>query len=158
GAAIATADALLLLRSPRRVVQLASGAALALVAPLVPGLPTLLTVLLVVTCAWLAALATAQGARDAEAVPAVDALLPAGERAVRTWRLAVPVLAMLGWTVPVFALLGSVHDDAGAWLALGLLAAPVWAGGAVRSAYRPPPDFSGPLIITPMGAYPPGMA
>lgn len=158
GVAVGVADALLLLRAPRRLVQLVVGAALALVAPLVPALPTPATVLLVVAGAWLAALATAQGARDAEAVPAVDALLPAGERTVRAWRLAVPVLAMLGWSLPVFGALGAVHDDVAGWLGLGLLAAPVWAGGAVRSAYRPPPDFSGPLIITPMGAYPSGLA
>src|SRR5690606_21235042 len=48
--------------------------------------------------------------------------------------------------------------DVAGWLALGLLAAPVWAGGAVRSAYRPQADFSGPLIVTPMGVFPPGMA
>ncbi|WP_043500531.1 hypothetical protein [Georgenia sp. SUBG003] len=33
----------------------------------------------------------------------------------------------------------------------------MWAAGAVRAAYRPLPDFSGPLIHTPMGAFPPGM-
>lgn len=158
GAALAVADALFLLRAPRRLVQLGVAGALALLAPLVPELPTLVTVLLVVTGAWLAALAGAQGARAAEAVPALDALLPVGARTVRAWRLAVPGLAVLVWSVPVFGVLGLVHGDVGGWLTLGLLAAPVWAGGAVRSAYRPPPDFSGPLINTPMGAYPSGLA
>lgn len=158
GVVVAVADARLLLRSPRRVVQLGCGAALALLAPFAPSLPALVTALLVVAGAWLGALTTAQGARDAHAVPAVDALLPVSQRTVRLWRLAVPVLAMLVWTVPVFAVLGHAYADLTGWLALGLLAAPVWAGGAVRSAYRPEADFSGPLIVTPMGAYPPGMA
>lgn len=158
GVVVAVADARLLLRAPRRLVQMGCGAALALLAPFVPSLPALLTALLVVAGAWVAALTTAQGARDAEAVPAVDALLPVPQRTVRLWRLAVPVLAMLVWTVPVFAVLGQSHDDVAGWLALGLLAAPVWAGGAVRSAYRPQADFSGPLIVTPMGVFPPGMA
>ncbi|QDB79829.1 hypothetical protein FE251_10920 [Georgenia wutianyii] len=158
GAALATADALLLLRSPRRLVQLVCGAALALVAPLLPQLPAVGIVLVVVSGAWISALATGLGARDAQAVPAIDALLPVGQRAVRGWRLVVPVLVMLLWSLPVFAVLGRLYDDVGGWLALGLLAAPVWAGGIVRSAYRPPPDFSGPLIVTPMGAYPKGLA
>lgn len=158
GAALAGADALLLLRSPRRIVQLVCGGALALTAPLLPQVPALLTAVLIAAGAWIAALTTAQGARDAEAVPALDALLPIGERAVRSWRLAVPVLAMVLWSAVVFTVLGWLRDDVGAWVALGLLAAPVWAGGAVRSAYRPPPDFSGPLIVTPMGAYPLGLA
>jgi len=157
GAVVAAADARLLLRSPRRLVQLVCGAALALVAPQLPQLPAVGTALVVVAGASLAALATAKGARDAEAVPALDAILPLGERAVRAWRLVTPVLVMLLWSVPVFLVLAQVYDGA-AWLGLGLLAAPVWASGAVRSAYRPPPDFSGPLIVTPMGAYPMGLA
>ena len=158
GAALATADAVLLRRSPRRVVQLVCGGALALVGPLLPQVPAVVTALVIVSGAWVAGLATAVGARDAEAVPAIDALLPIGRRTVRAWRLAVPVLAMVLWSLPVFAVLGRLYADVAGWLALGLLAAPVWAGGAVRSAYRPPPDFSGPLIITPMGAYPQGLA
>ena len=60
------------------------------------------------------------------------------------------------WSLGVFSLLTWRYGGPD-WLALGLLTSPVWAAGAVRAAYRPLPDFSGPLIHTPMGAFPPGM-
>ncbi|MEE6272960.1 DUF6297 family protein [Georgenia sp. MJ206] len=158
GLALATADALLLARSGRHVVQLAVGACLPLAALLVPEPAPLAVVLCVTAGAWIAALATAEGARWAEMAPALDALLPLSERAVRRWRLAVPVAAMLAWSFAVFAVVAWRYGDLGGWLALGALSAPVWAAGVVRSAYRASPDWSGPLIVTPMGAFPPGMA
>ncbi|HLS72410.1 MAG TPA: DUF6297 family protein [Actinomycetaceae bacterium] len=157
GAAIATADAIYLRRARHRLLQVASGVALALVAVLLPQLPAAAAGIGVVAGGWLAALATAQGARHGNAVPAVDAVLPIGELRVRGWRLAAPTAVMLVWALVVFAVIALLQADAG-WLAHGLLLAPALAAGGVRAAYRPPPDFSAPPIVTPMGAYPPGLA
>ncbi|MFC4555604.1 DUF6297 family protein [Georgenia faecalis] len=158
GLALVTADALLLARSTRHVVQLAVGACLPLAALLVaaPAPSALLAALLV--GAWVAALGTAEGARWAEMAPVVDAILPLSARAVRWWRLAVPTATMVLWSLAVFAAVAWRYGDAGPWLALAVLSAPVWAAGVHRSAYRAAPDWSGPLVITPMGAFPPGMS
>lgn len=157
GAGIATADAIYLRRARHRLIQVGSGAALALVAVFLPQIPSVAAAIGLVAGGWLAALATAQGARHGDAVPAVDAVLPIGELTVRGWRLAVPTAVMLAWTLAVFAVVAVLYSDPG-WIAHGLLLAPALAAGAVRAAYRPPPDFSAPLIVTPMGAYPPGLA
>ena len=158
GVALATADALVLRRSPRGLVQILTGGVLAVAALLLTELPGAVTALLVVTGGWVAALPTGTGARHGEFIPSLDTLLPMSQRAVRTWRLAVPGAVMLGWFVLVLAVAAWRFDHLLGWLALGVLAAPVWAAGVVRSAYRPPPDWSQPMVVTPMGAYHPGMA
>lgn len=158
GVALATADVVLLRRSPRGLVQIATGGALAVAALLLPELPGAVTAGLVVIGGWVAALPTAGGARLGEFVPSVDALLPLSQRAVRGWRLAVPGAVMVGWALVVFVVAGWRFADLAGWLLLGVLVAPVWAAGVVRSAYRPPPDWSKPLVVTPMGAYHPGLA
>ncbi|WP_448628479.1 hypothetical protein [Geodermatophilus sp. URMC 64] len=43
------------------------------------------------------------------------------------------------------------------WTALGLGTAPVWAAAAVRAAYRPELDWSGPVMATPFGPAPVGV-
>jgi hypothetical protein len=107
---------------------------------------------------YVATLATAEGARRAEMAPVVDRLLPIGARRVRWLRMVVPGGAMAVWSVPAFAPLVLLGADVTGWVALGLLASPVWAGAAVRSAYRPAPDWGGPLVSTPAGALPLGAA
>ncbi|MFC7405482.1 DUF6297 family protein [Georgenia alba] len=154
-AALVTADALLLLRSPRHLAQLLVSACLPAVALAVPSPVPVVTVLLLVVGAYAAGLAVTEAARRAEDAPVLDALLPVGAETVRRLRLVTPSGAHLVWSLAVFALLTWRYGGA-EWLALGALGAPGWAAGAVRAAYRPPPDFSGGLVHTPMGAFPPG--
>ena len=61
-------------------------------------------------------------------------------------------------TIDPFTLLAWRFGEVAGHLELGLLAAPMWAAAAGRGASRPIPDFSGPLIMTPMGAIPPGLS
>ncbi|WP_221934823.1 DUF6297 family protein, partial [Georgenia yuyongxinii] len=157
-AVLVASDALVLARSPRHLVQLVVTATLPALALAVPQPVPVVTVMLLVGGAYVGALATADGARRAQVAPVLDALLPLGQRQIRRLRLVVPVVAMVLWSAAVFAVIGLRYGDPAAWLVLGVLSAPVWAAGAVRAAYRPLPDFSGPLIHTPMGALPPGMS
>ena len=46
---------------------------------------------------------------------------------------------------------------AGTWALLGLAAAPAWAAASLRGALRPDPDWSGPVVSTPMGVLPAGV-
>jgi hypothetical protein len=157
--ALVAADALLLARSGRHVAQMVAAACVPAVVLAVPRLaePVILLPALLVA-GYVATLATGEGARRAEMAPAVDRLLPIGARRVRRLRMVVPFAAMALWSVAAFAPLASLGDDVAAWSALGVLAAPVWAGAAVRAAYRPAPDWGGPLVSTPAGALPIGAA
>lgn len=155
--AVVASDALLLLRSPRHIVQVVVAACLPVAVVLAgsSGAATLMPALVV--GGYAATLATAEGARRAETAPVLDRLLPLSAVAIRRVRLVVPATVMLAWSVAVFAVVGDQLGDA-AWLALGAAAAPVWAGAALRGAYRPPPDWSRPLVASPFGALPPGAA
>ncbi|WP_298458109.1 DUF6297 family protein [uncultured Cellulomonas sp.] len=155
--ALVTADALLLVRSPRHLVQLAATAAVPTIVLAVPRLQTPVIVLpALLVAGYVAMLATAEGPRRAEMAPVVDRLLPIGARRVRRLRMAVPAVAMLAWSLAALAPFAVLGGDLAGWWALGAAAAPVWAGAAVRSAYRPAPDWSGPLVATPAGALPLG--
>jgi hypothetical protein len=143
---------MLLVRRPRRLVQLVVAGSLPALA-LGPDVPVLTLALLVVG-GYAAGLAATDGAREASAAPALDALLPLGQRTVRRLRLVVPTAVLVLWSAVVHAMLAATHADAG-WLVM--LAAPVWSAAAVRAAYRPLPDFSGPLVHTPFGVVPPGL-
>jgi hypothetical protein len=156
-AALISADALLLLREPRRLGQLAATALLPALAAAVPGVSPLVLAAVVVGGGYLAALATAEGARQGQVRPVLDALLPLAAVQVRRCRLVVPVVLLVGWSVLPCTVLALQYGQDPAWLALGGLAAPVWAAAAVRAAYRPLPDFSGPPIATPMGPVPSGL-
>ncbi len=159
GAALVVADALLLVRSGRHLAQLAAAACVPAVVLAVPRLQDPVIVLpALLVAGYVATLATAEGARRAEMAPGIDRLLPIGARRVRRLRLVVPLVAMTLWSVPAFAPLVLLGADVPGWIALGVLAAPVWAGAAVRSAYRPAPDWGGPLVATPAGAVPIGAA
>ncbi len=159
GAALVVADALLLVRSGRHLSQLAVAACVPAVVLAVPRLqePIILLPALLVA-GYVATLATAEGARRAEMAPAIDRLLPLGAGRVRWLRMVVPLVAMALWSVPAFAPLVLLGADLAGWIALGILAAPVWAGPAVRAAARPAPDWGGPLVATPAGAVPIGAA
>jgi hypothetical protein len=156
-AALVSADLLLLVRQPRRAGQLLATALLPAVVAAVPGIAPVAVAAVVVHGGYLAAVATAEGARQGQVRPVLDALLPLSAAQVRRCRLVVPVAVLLAWSLLPFAVLGQRYGQVPAWLALGALAAPVWAAAAVRAAYRPLPDFSGPPIATPMGPVPSGL-
>lgn len=156
--ALVTADLVLLRRSSRHVVQIVVALLLPVLATVVPQLASPAGVLLaVVVGGWVAASGAGEGARWAQIAPVLDALLPLDARDVRRLRMVVPAAVMLVWSLVV---LGAVGRWAGApldWLVLAVASTPVWAAAAVRAAYRPSPDWSGPLIATPFGALPPGV-
>ncbi len=157
--ALVAADVALLRRSPRHVVQLVLAALLPVLATVVPQLAGVASVLVAVLAGGaVAASATAEGARNGEMAPVLDRLLPLSARAVRRLRMVVPFAAAVVWSLAVFAALARWSGTPAGWLALGLAGAPVWAAAAVRAAYRPAPDWTKPLVATPMGALPSGVA
>jgi hypothetical protein len=157
--ALVTADALVLQRSPRHLVQLLGAGLLPVLVLVTPALrgPVPLG-LAVLVGGFLATLATAEPARRAEIAPALDRLLPIGARATRRVRLVVPGIVMAAWSGVTLGVVGSAGPAPWTWALLGVLTGPAWAGGAVRGAYRPAPDWSGPLVSTPAGALPTGVA
>jgi hypothetical protein len=157
--ALVTADLVVLRRSTRHVVQLVVLAAVPVLVTVVPQLAGQAWVLMaVLLCGYGAASATAEGARRAEMAPILDRLLPLSPAAVRRLRMVVPAAVMLVWSVVVFAGLGRWAGDLTGWLALGVAATPAWAAAAIRAAYRAAPDWGKPLVSTPMGALPTGVA
>lgn len=157
--AVVVADLTVLLRSPRHLVQLLVSALVPVVVVITPQLAGAVGVVIAVLLSgYVGMLATGEGARRAEMAPIVDRLLPLSAARVRRVRLVVPGVAMLLWSVVAFAAVGLWEGDLLAWLLLGVLSSPVWAGAALRAAYRPAPNWSGPLVATPMGALPGGVA
>ncbi|MDD9206083.1 DUF6297 family protein [Georgenia sp. 10Sc9-8] len=118
--------------------------------------------LLLVTgaAAYAAALAGVEGARRAQTSPVLDALLPISERHVRRWRLLLPAALMVLWMLAVLGVAAArlPGGPAAGWLVLAVLGGPAWAAAALRGAYRELPDWSAPLVHTPMGAVPPGLS
>lgn len=157
-AVVVVADVLLFLRVRRYPAQVVVAACLPAMALLVaePSRATVLASTMI--GAYAAALATVDGNRRAQVVPALDTLVPIGETGLRLARLVVPVAVMSLWGLVVMVLVSWRFGEVGAHLGLGLLAAPMWAAAATRAARRPLPDFSAPLIVTPMGAIPPGLS
>lgn len=157
--AVVVADLTVLLRSPRHLVQLVVSALVPVVVVITPQLAGALGVVVaVLVSGYVGMLATAEGARRAEMAPIVDRLLPLSAARVRRVRLVVPGVAMLLWSAVAFAAVGRWEGDVAGWLLLGVASAPVWAGAALRGAYRPAPNWQGPLVATPMGALPGGVA
>ncbi len=157
--AVVAADWAVLVRSPRHLVQVAVAALLPALVVTTPQLAgTVGVVVAVLGGGYVAMLATGEGARRAEMAPVLDRLLPLGAQEVRRVRLIVPGAVMLAWALVAFGTVGLWRGDLALWLALGALTTPVWAGGALRTAYRPAPDWGGDLVATPMGALPTGVA
>lgn len=155
--ALAAADALAWLRSPRHIAQVIATAALpiAMVFSGLVGSPWLLAVL-VAACGVAVAPATAQGPKQAQLVPALDSLFALSAAQTRRARLMVPTVGCAAWAAAVLGAIGLMHGDVAMWAAIGLASGPAWAAGAIRAAYRTAPDWGGPLVSTPMGAVPPG--
>lgn len=158
-AALVTSDLLMFLRTPRHVVQVLLAGCLPVLVLATPKPPTAVLAVTLLVAAYAAALGTAEGARRAQVTPALDAMLPLGQREVRRYRLVFPTAVMLLWSGFEASLLAWRYaGNPLGWVVLGLLVAPVWAAAGVRAAYRPLPDFSGPLVYSPMGALPPGVS
>lgn len=154
--ALLAADGALLARTPSAVAQVVGLAALVVVAQQVPGLQGGFGLFLVLVVAgFRAAQLGAQGARTAEMAPVLDALVPLDARRTRlvrtVWPTATAAVVLLVGSVPLVLTTGSP-----VWLLLALVASVVPGAAAVRSAYRKPPDWSGPLVSTPAGALPTG--
>lgn len=154
--ALVAADLTLLRRSPSALAQLVGLTALVIVAQQVPAFEGGfgLFVLLVVA-GFRGAQLGAEGARTAEMVPALDAMMPLSARDARLARTVVPALtALLALVVGIVPLVLSTGDPL--WVALIAVVAVGMGAAAVRSAYRKPPNWSGPLMATPAGALPTG--
>lgn len=173
GAALVVADGQILVRSPRRLVQVLLGLGVLLLALGLPG-SRWIAVIGFAAGAWIAAVGLLEGARLAQLAPAVDALVPLGQRGVRAARLAVPALALALWGGAAGVLLGAQPAEApglpggggvalqapgspAAWALIGGLAGVGVAAGALRGAYRPLSDYSGVPKVTPFGTIPPGL-
>lgn len=157
--ALVTTDLVALRRSPRHVVQLVATALVPVLVASVPELASPVGVLVAVLLAgYVAASATGEGARRAEMAPVLDRLLPLDARTTRRLRTVVPTAAMLLWSLVVLVAVGRWAGDPSGWVPLAVAGAPVWACAAVRAAYRPAPDWGGPLVSTPAGAVPTGVA
>ncbi|WP_455605260.1 DUF6297 family protein, partial [Cellulosimicrobium funkei] len=156
--AVVAADLVLLGRSPSALAQLVGLAALTVVAQQVPGLGSGFGLFALLVAAGLgAAVLGAEGARTAEMAPVVDALVPLRARWTRLARGVVPTLTATACLVAGAAPLALGTGDA-RWLGVAVLAAVVQGAAAVRSAYREPPDWGGPLLATPSGGLPTGAA
>ncbi|HEX5332318.1 MAG TPA: DUF6297 family protein [Cellulomonas sp.] len=156
--ALISADAAVLLRSVRHLVQVVVAALVPVLVGAVPQLAGRLGFAIALVVAGSVAMtATGEGARRAEMSPILDRLLPLAAREVRRLRMAVPGIVMLVWSLVAFGAVGAWAGDLTSWLTLGVVSTPVWAGAAVRAAYRPAPDWGGALVSTPMGALPAGV-
>jgi hypothetical protein len=157
--ALVTTDLVVLRRSTRHLVQLVVAALVPVLVATVPRLASPGGVLLAVLAAgYVASSATGEGARRAEMAPVLDRLLPLEARLVRRLRMVVPGVAMLVWSLVVFAAIGRWAGDTARWIVLGIASTPVWAAATVRASYRPSPNWGGPLVSTPFGALPGGVA
>lgn len=157
--AVVVADTLVLARSPRHMGQIlvtALAPALVLATPELTGSVQLALAFLI--AGSIAMLATGEASRRAEMSPGVDRLLPLSATAVRRSRLVVPAVVMTVWTLVALGSVGLWRGDVLPWLALAALAGPAWAGGALRSAFRPAPKWESMTVSTPAGAVPVGAA
>jgi len=156
--ALVVADATVLVRSLRHVVQIVVAAIVPVLVGLVPQLASPLGFgLAIVVAGSIAMSATGEGARRAEMAPILDRLLPLGVADVRRLRMVVPAVVMTLWSLVAFGAVAAWAGDPVGWISLGLVSMPVWAGASVRAAYRPAPNWAGPLVSTPMGALPTGV-
>lgn len=157
--ALLMSDVMVLVRSPRHMIQVV----LAALGPvLVAGIPQLAGplgfIVVIVGSGYVAASATAEGSRRAQLSPALDRLLPLDAKLVRRLHQLVPVVVMLGWSVVAYRAVGTWAGDTWMWVFLGVAATPVWSAAAIRAAFRTAPNWGGQLVSTPMGALPGGVA
>jgi hypothetical protein len=156
---VAAADLLLMARSPWQVGQLVVATAVPVLAARTDGLDRLPGASAVgLLLGWLAAaVAVGHPARFAHASPALDRLLPLSAGQIVAARCLTPavLLAVVCGASGLLVGIGSPHPVA--WAALALGAAPAWTAAALRGAYRPDLDWSGPVVSTPTGVLPAGV-
>lgn len=156
-ACVTQADWLLLRRQPRRLLQMGTGLAIALLPLLSSSLSGTLHLFAYLSGGWIATLAVAEPARQAWFDGAADDSWPVRPWAVRLGHLIVPAALMCMWSllslVPAMVVLGAeaAWKDLGIVAALALLNGWACAGAALRSGYRAMPDFAAGFVTTPMG-------
>jgi hypothetical protein len=157
--AVATADLVLLARSPWQIGQLVVAAAVPVLAIRTEGLDRLPAVGAAgLLLGWLAAaVAVGHPARQGQATPALDRLLPLSPRQLVMARCVAPALALTVVCGGGGLLVGQGSGNVLAWTALALGTVPVWTAAALRGAYRPELDWAGPVVSTPMGVLPAGV-
>jgi hypothetical protein len=157
--AVAAADLLLLARSPWQCGQIVVATAVPVLATRTDGLDRLPTAAVVgLLLGWLAAaVAAGHPARFAQASPALDRLLPLSTGEVVAARCVAPALVLTAVCGLSGLLVGLGSPSPLAWAALALGAVPAWTAAALRGAYRPDLDWSGPVVATPMGVLPAGI-
>ncbi|WP_156250181.1 DUF6297 family protein [Pseudactinotalea terrae] len=156
--ALVSGDALVTLRSRRHVIAVVVWGLVPIVVTLA-GWASWTTLVALLVAGYATALACAEGARRAEMAPVLDRAFPVAAEHVRRIRLIWPGFVLVIWsmvTVGVWAALTGL--DVGEWLPLAAVAAPTFAAGAIRGAYRKAADWSKPLVANPMGPpIPPGL-
>jgi hypothetical protein len=157
--AVTAADLLLLARSPWQCGQLVVATAVPVLAARTDGLDRLpAATALGLLLGWLAAaVAVGHPARFAHASPALDRLLPLSTGQVVAARCVAPALVLTVVCGLSGLLVGLGSPSPLAWAALALATVPAWTAAALRGAYRPDLDWSGPVVATPMGVFPAGI-
>ncbi|SFO73280.1 hypothetical protein SAMN05660464_0824 [Geodermatophilus dictyosporus] len=157
--AVVAADRTALGRSPWHLGQVAVAVAVPVLVARTDGLGAL-PVAVWGACAagWaLAAVAAGHPARQAQLVPALDRLLPLSAAGVTVARAVVPLAVLAVVTTLTGLLIGVAGGTPALWTGLCAATAPAWAAAALRGAFRPEVDWSGPVVSTPMGALPTGV-
>ena len=160
---VAQADWILLRRQPRRLLQIGAGLAVAVLPLLSESVGIPMRALAYLAGGWIATLAVAEPARQAWFDGAADTSWPVPPWLVRVGHLLVPGLFMSTWSLLSLAPAMTSLGAAGAWKALGVVAALAlvsgwaWAGAALRSGFRAMPDFAAGLVTSPVGSLPPGL-
>jgi hypothetical protein len=157
--AVAAADLLLLTRSPWQCGQIVVATAVPVLAARTDGLDRLPAAAAAgLLLGWLGAtVAVGHPARFAHASPALDRLLPLSTGQIVVARCVAPTLVLTVVCGGSGLLVGLGSSSPLAWAALALAAVPAWTAAALRGAYRPDLDWSGPVVATPMGVLPAGI-
>ena len=119
-----------------------------------PALPVLLylVVATVAGCAVSSGFGTV--ARRTAIIPELGALLPLTPAAVRCSRIMMPALATAVWLGALTVVLVALGAAGPLLILLGVIAGIGMGAGVVRAAFRPPTDWTRPLIDTPFGPVP----
>ncbi|WP_207755581.1 DUF6297 family protein [Nonomuraea cypriaca] len=104
------------------------------------------------------ATASTSGARRDRDNPALARLMGVGHRPALTARAILPAVVSGVWAAVALTGVTLVTGGPGVWWLFGVAAAPALAAGALRMARRGPIDHSMPVIDTPGGAIPTGVA
>jgi len=158
-AALVAADLVALARGRWQLGQLAAAVAVPVLVARTAGLggvPVAVWGACVVGWA-LAAIAAGHPGREAQAAPELDRLLPLGAPQVLRARAIVPLALTAVVCTATGLLLGLGTGSVAEWALLGLATAPGWAAASLRGAYRPEPDWAGPVMATPFGPTPVGV-